>query len=788
MEIATFQKCQCFGSRLRLSAQKDSSKSDQTTPTSERNFSQEQLAKMSIAELERLQSDCTLSYDARVMFRKEKRRRKQEERVPTPNNHHNDNIDMELKRLEQQRKERSERETRRKQQTATPEETRPFVDCKRTSPLATKERSRSQPEKRSILSNISSCVTTDGQQNQRLDNKESEQPSRMGQVAPKSPSIAQPVPLSKPIPVSDPSNSSKHSNQNGTPCFKVNHNRMSNILTASEGEKLPVEAFDAVTDDSKCSVQTTTDRPRCLTGTFRRPTRFKGAETVAAVGRVLSNQSNLENSSSPSASEQKTLSPPASPKQFGKNTSTDTLISKSPTSLNHSAERQIKERKQISLQEQTAGKDLEALSTVRAEPGKHITKAAPPKTGVNLRVNSSTIALETELQKLRTQVRSLTEERDKANQLKEKLEEHKKDKERITQELNYTKAELAKSKATVISLQNELKQLKQRSDKSGPSDATPTFLPQQQTNDHTEEFTKSSGGKDQSISRKAGAMRKKPEHSSETQIKNIDDAPPKPPISNKPMEIFSSTRTDAAVKAPKRNTQPAQRNEKQQLKDGQSTSTSPSLTETANSKPTISSKKPVIAQSKPRPRNTNDSDQQTSTKRSTDKDAEGTATIDKKTPEQDTDASENKDVPASGGAFARPALRRTIRKQPATEKSDKDGPRQIDFRASLKSRRKLKSDASSDGDGSPSTTAETSSATSPVPASPGENKKGWKPPVQPKCYTLSLGSFAAYKGAVFCKPHFKQLFKLKGNYDEGFGYEQHKFKWTAKEGDDDIEV
>lgn len=125
---------------------------------------------------------------------------------------------------------------------------------------------------------------------------------------------------------------------------------------------------------------------------------LQGAETVAAVGRVLSNQSNLENSSSPSASEQKTLSPPASPKQFGKNTSTDTLISKSPTSLNHSAERQIKERKQISLQEQTAGKDLEALSTVRAEPGKHITKAAPPKTGVNLRVNSSTIALETELQ------------------------------------------------------------------------------------------------------------------------------------------------------------------------------------------------------------------------------------------------------------------------------------------------------------------------------------------------------------------------------------------------------
>lgn len=30
---------------------------------------------------------------------------------------------------------------------------------------------------------------------------------------------------------------------------------------------------------------------------------------------------------------------------------------------------------------------------------------------------------------------------------------------------------------------------------------------------------------------------------------------------------------------------------------------------------------------------------------------------------------------------------------------------------------------------------------------------------------------------IFCKPHFKQLFKLKGNYSEGFGAEQHKHKW-----------
>jgi hypothetical protein len=37
----------------------------------------------------------------------------------------------------------------------------------------------------------------------------------------------------------------------------------------------------------------------------------------------------------------------------------------------------------------------------------------------------------------------------------------------------------------------------------------------------------------------------------------------------------------------------------------------------------------------------------------------------------------------------------------------------------------------------------------------------------------------AHKSAlqVYCKAHFKQLFKAKGNYSEGFGEEQHKNKW-----------
>jgi hypothetical protein len=44
--------------------------------------------------------------------------------------------------------------------------------------------------------------------------------------------------------------------------------------------------------------------------------------------------------------------------------------------------------------------------------------------------------------------------------------------------------------------------------------------------------------------------------------------------------------------------------------------------------------------------------------------------------------------------------------------------------------------------------------------------------------TLSPGNYASLKGSYFCKPHFKQLFALKGNYDEGFGHQQHKTRWN----------
>uniref|UniRef100_A0ACB8G0Q4 Uncharacterized protein n=1 Tax=Sphaerodactylus townsendi TaxID=933632 RepID=A0ACB8G0Q4_9SAUR len=45
---------------------------------------------------------------------------------------------------------------------------------------------------------------------------------------------------------------------------------------------------------------------------------------------------------------------------------------------------------------------------------------------------------------------------------------------------------------------------------------------------------------------------------------------------------------------------------------------------------------------------------------------------------------------------------------------------------------------------------------------------------------LSLGNYASLHGKIYCKPHFKQLFKSKGNYDEGFGHKQHKELWISK--------
>uniref|UniRef100_A0AAV2M119 LIM zinc-binding domain-containing protein n=1 Tax=Knipowitschia caucasica TaxID=637954 RepID=A0AAV2M119_KNICA len=45
---------------------------------------------------------------------------------------------------------------------------------------------------------------------------------------------------------------------------------------------------------------------------------------------------------------------------------------------------------------------------------------------------------------------------------------------------------------------------------------------------------------------------------------------------------------------------------------------------------------------------------------------------------------------------------------------------------------------------------------------------------------LSLGNYASLHNNVYCKPHFCQLFKAKGNYDEGFGHRPHKELWGPK--------
>ncbi|GAM29424.1 hypothetical protein SAMD00019534_126000 [Acytostelium subglobosum LB1] len=46
--------------------------------------------------------------------------------------------------------------------------------------------------------------------------------------------------------------------------------------------------------------------------------------------------------------------------------------------------------------------------------------------------------------------------------------------------------------------------------------------------------------------------------------------------------------------------------------------------------------------------------------------------------------------------------------------------------------------------------------------------------------TLSLGNYASMNGVMFCKPHFKQLFATKGNYDEGFGQSKHTTQWAPQ--------
>ncbi|KAJ3191448.1 LIM domain and actin-binding protein 1 [Irineochytrium annulatum] len=46
--------------------------------------------------------------------------------------------------------------------------------------------------------------------------------------------------------------------------------------------------------------------------------------------------------------------------------------------------------------------------------------------------------------------------------------------------------------------------------------------------------------------------------------------------------------------------------------------------------------------------------------------------------------------------------------------------------------------------------------------------------------SINLKNIACLEGKYYCKPHFKQLFKLNGNNAEGFGKEDHKKNWTPQ--------
>lgn len=54
-------------------------------------------------------------------------------------------------------------------------------------------------------------------------------------------------------------------------------------------------------------------------------------------------------------------------------------------------------------------------------------------------------------------------------------------------------------------------------------------------------------------------------------------------------------------------------------------------------------------------------------------------------------------------------------------------------------------------------------------------------------FYFSLGTYASLRGDIYCKPHFSQLFKSKGNYDEGFGHRPHKEMWTPRTNEEEPE-
>ncbi len=44
---------------------------------------------------------------------------------------------------------------------------------------------------------------------------------------------------------------------------------------------------------------------------------------------------------------------------------------------------------------------------------------------------------------------------------------------------------------------------------------------------------------------------------------------------------------------------------------------------------------------------------------------------------------------------------------------------------------------------------------------------------------LTVSNFSCVDGVLYCRAHHQQLFKLKGNYNEGFGSTQRKNEFPA---------
>ncbi|KAI1888933.1 hypothetical protein AGOR_G00173860 [Albula goreensis] len=48
---------------------------------------------------------------------------------------------------------------------------------------------------------------------------------------------------------------------------------------------------------------------------------------------------------------------------------------------------------------------------------------------------------------------------------------------------------------------------------------------------------------------------------------------------------------------------------------------------------------------------------------------------------------------------------------------------------------------------------------------------------------LSIRNYSALYGEFYCMFHYQQLFRAKGNYDEGFGHVPHKHRWIQRSTD-----